>query len=173
MKSSAGSPILVSYSAIDSSIGTLHLAATDQGLVRVAFASSSADEVRAGLVTAIGDVVFVTDDRLDRSTQQITEFLKHQRTEFDLELDLRLARGFRREVLIHMRSIPFGQTRSYGQLAADLNHPGAARAVGTACASNPLVLVIPCHRVVRADGSIGEYGGGAATKKSLLAMEAS
>lgn len=173
MKTSAGSPVAVSYAAIDSPIGTLHLAATDQGLVRVAFASSSADDVREGLIAAMGDVVFVTDDRLDRPKRQISEFFNHQRTEFDLDLDVRLSHGFRREVLAQMRSIPFGQTRSYGKLAADLGHPGAARAVGTACATNPLVLVIPCHRVVRSDGSIGEYGGGAATKESLLTMEAS
>ncbi|NQU36186.1 MAG: methylated-DNA--[protein]-cysteine S-methyltransferase [Actinobacteria bacterium] len=173
MKPSGSAPIAVSYATIDSPIGPLRLAAADQGLIRVAFESSTTEEVQSGLVAELGDVVFVTDNRLDRPKEQLDQYLRHQRTEFDLELDLRLARGFRREVLMHLQSVPFGHTQSYGRLAADLGYPGAARAVGTACAKNPLALVIPCHRVVRADGSIGEYGGGVATKESLLAMEAS
>lgn len=165
-------PTSVSYTTLDSPIGALHVAATDRGLVRVAFATSSVDDIRTELVATMGCIALVADRRLDLPTQQITEFLNHRRTEFDLDLDLRLARGFRREVLTRMRTIPYGHTQSYRQLATDTDRPGAARAVGSACSRNPIVLVIPCHRVIRTDGSVGEYAGGIATKESLLRMEA-
>ncbi len=169
----ATSPHEVSYREVRSPIGSLHLAATERGLVRVAFESSSEQEVRAELTRVLGDVELVEDERLDSATEQIQEFLSGERTDFDIPLDLRLTSGFRSDVLTEARSIPYGQTQSYGQLAAAVGHPGAARAVGSACASNPIVLVIPCHRIVRSDGSIGQYGGGTRTKASLLRMEES
>jgi methylated-DNA-[protein]-cysteine S-methyltransferase len=99
------------------------------------------------------------------------EYFAARRDGFDLALDLRLAQGFRRDVLTHLRDIRYGSTQSYGAVAAATGHPKAARAVGSACRFNPLPIVIPCHRVVRADGSPGEYAGGAEAKVRLLALE--
>ena len=93
-------------------------------------------------------------------------------TRFDLPLDLRLSKGFRREVLAHLRNIGYGRTESYAQVAAAAGSPRAVRAVGTACATNPLPLVVPCHRVVRSDGSTGGYAGGPEAKHTLLTLEA-
>jgi methylated-DNA-[protein]-cysteine S-methyltransferase len=88
-------------------------------------------------------------------------------------LDFRLAKGFRRAVLAHLAEIPYGRTESYAEVAAAAGSPRAVRAVGTACATNPLPLVVPCHRVVRSDGSFGNYRGGEDAKRDLLTLEAS
>ena len=89
-----------------------------------------------------------------------------------LPLDLALLTGFRRTVLTYLPGIDYGQTASYGAVAAAVNNPKAVRAVGSACATNPLPVVIPCHRVVRSDGAVGGYLGGTATKRQLLDLEA-
>jgi len=113
---------------------------------------------------------------LPEATRQLREYLAGQRRRFTLPLDLR-ARGFVRRVLSALREIPYGQTRSYGQVAEQIGRPGAARAVGSACGANPLALVIPCHRVVAARGLGGFGGSGRATgerralKAALLALE--
>ena len=109
--------------------------------------------------------------RLEAAAREIEEYFARRRTAFDLPLDLRLSTGFRRTVLTHLPDIGYGRTASYAALAAAVGHPRAARAVGTACATNPLPLVVPCHRVVRSDGSVGQYGGGPQVKKALLALE--
>ena len=93
-------------------------------------------------------------------------------TTFDLPLDLQLAHGFRRAVIEHLTDIGYGRTASYAVVAAACGSPRAVRAVGTACATNPLPLVLPCHRVVRSDGSLGQYGGGDAAKRWLIELEA-
>jgi methylated-DNA-[protein]-cysteine S-methyltransferase len=89
-----------------------------------------------------------------------------------LPLDFRLAHGFRREVLSRLRMINYGRTESYSQVAAATGHPRAVRAVGTACATNPLPVIVPCHRVLRSDGKLGGYIGGLQTKAALLSLEA-
>ncbi|HEU4841381.1 MAG TPA: methylated-DNA--[protein]-cysteine S-methyltransferase, partial [Ilumatobacteraceae bacterium] len=94
------------------------------------------------------------------------------RRAFDVAVDLRLATGFRREVLEHLRVIPFGATESYAVVAGAVGSPRAVRAAGTACATNPVPVVVPCHRVVRSDGTIGRYRGGVEAKRALLALEA-
>ena len=100
------------------------------------------------------------------------EYFSGRRRAFDVPIDLQLAHGFRRIVLTHLRDIAYGETASYAMVAAASGSPAAVRAVGSACATNPLPLVVPCHRVVRSDGSIGQYLGGTETKQALLAMEA-
>jgi len=87
-------------------------------------------------------------------------------------VDLRLSKGFRRSVLAHLQQIPYGATESYGQVAAATGSPRAVRAVGTACATNPVPIVVPCPRVVRSDGSLSGYAGGPDAKRSLLTLEA-
>ena len=95
-----------------------------------------------------------------------------RRRVFGLPLDLSLSRGFRQLVQRRLPDIGYGQTRTYGQVAALVGNPNAVRAVGTACATNPLPVVVPCHRVLRADGTTGRYVGGASVKKALLSLEA-
>jgi methylated-DNA-[protein]-cysteine S-methyltransferase len=110
--------------------------------------------------------------RLDGAARQLDEYFGGRRRAFDLALDLRLARGFRRRVLDRLREVPFGATATYSAVAARVGSPRAARAVGSACATNPLPIVVPCHRIVRGDGVIGHYLGGTPAKHALLALEA-
>ncbi|MFL6128756.1 MAG: methylated-DNA--[protein]-cysteine S-methyltransferase [Mycobacteriales bacterium] len=162
----------VAYRTVDSPLGSLLLAATDRGLVRVAWEREDHDRVLAQLADRVSPRVLRAPARLDRAAREIEEYLGHRRTAFDLPLDLRLATGFRRTVLDHLREVGYGRTVSYGQLAAASGSPRAVRAVGTVCATNPLPLVVPCHRVVRADGSPGRYVGGSEVKRALLGLEA-
>lgn len=163
----------VAYRTIDSPVGSLLLAATSAGLVRVAFARQDFDEVLQSLATRLGPRVLRAPRRLDEVARQLEEYFTGARTAFDLPLDHALSHGFRGRVHAYLPQISYGHTQSYGQVAAHLGNPGAVRAVGTACATNPLPLVVPCHRVLRSDGSLGGYAGGAPAKTALLALEQS
>jgi methylated-DNA-[protein]-cysteine S-methyltransferase len=162
----------VAYRTVDSPVGPLLLAVTDRGLVRVAFAREGHDHVLAELSDRISPRVLEAPARLDPIARELDEYFAHRRRTFDLPLDLQLASGYRREVLEQLRHVAYGTTTSYAGLAAATRSPRAVRAVGTACATNPLPLVVPCHRVVKSDGSIGNYGGGVEAKRVLLALEA-
>ncbi len=162
----------ISYRTIDSPVGPLLLAATSGGLVRVAFDREGHDTVLARLATAISPRILRAPHRLDEAATQLDEYFSGRRRAFDVPIDLQLAHGFRRAVLTHLRDIAYGETASYAMVAAASGSPAAVRAVGSACANNPLPLVVPCHRVVRSDGSIGQYLGGTEVKQALLAMEA-
>lgn len=157
---------------IDTPVGALLLAATEQGLVRVAYAREDHDAVLAGLAVAVSPRILAAPRRLDAAAHQLDEYFAGQRTAFDLALDLRLSRGFRRTVLAHLPEIGYGHTESYAQVAVAAGNPRAVRAVGSACATNPLPVVVPCHRVVRSDGSVGGYVGGPEVKRALLGLEA-
>jgi len=109
---------------------------------------------------------------LDPVAREIEEYFAGRRSQFDVALDFRLSQGFRRNVLGRLCEIGYGQTASYAAVAAAAGNPKAVRAVGSACATNPLPIVVPCHRVVRSDGSIGQYAGGLEAKRTLLALEA-
>ena len=161
----------VAYRTLDTAVGRLLLATTPLGLVRVAFLDVDGDALES-LAQRISPRILHAPARLDDAATEIEEYLAGRRTEFDLPLDLRLADGFRRQVIEHLRDIGYGRRESYATVAAAVGNPKAVRAVGTACARNPLPLVIPCHRVVRTDGSIGQYAGGAAAKTTLLELEA-
>jgi methylated-DNA-[protein]-cysteine S-methyltransferase len=161
----------IAYRVVDTPIGALLLAGTELGLVRVAFAVEDHDAVLATLADTISPRILRAPARLDDTARQLDEYFAHQRTEFDVVMDLRLAQGFRRTVIEHLRDIGYGRRESYAAVAAAVGSPGAVRAVGTACARNPLPVVIPCHRVVRSDGSPGQYAGGAAAKLTLLDFE--
>ena len=161
----------VGYRTIDSPVGTLLLAATDRGLVRVAFAGEGHDAVLEMLARVVSPRILRAPQRLDRAACELGEYFAGRRTEFDLEVDLRLAHGFRLEVLRHLREIGYGATESYAVVAAAAGSPRAVRAVGTACATNPVPVVVPCHRVVRSDGTAGAYRGGPEAKLTLLALE--
>ena len=110
--------------------------------------------------------------RLDAAARELDEYFGGRRRVFDLPLDLSLSSGFRQLVQRHLPAIGYGQTRTYGQVAALVGNPKAVRAVGTACATNPLPVVVPCHRVLRADGTTGGYVGGPGAKQALLTLEA-
>jgi methylated-DNA-[protein]-cysteine S-methyltransferase len=162
----------VAYRTVDTPIGTLLLAATAAGLVRVAFNREGLDSVLATLAEKVSPRILNAPERLDEVARQLDEYFGGRRRTFDLPLDLSLAKGFRRLVVGYLPDIGYGHTASYGAVAAAVGNPRAVRAVGTACATNPLPLVVPCHRVIRSDGLIGSYLGGTDAKKALLSMEA-
>jgi len=163
----------VAYRTVDSPIGGLLLAATEEGLLRVAFEIEDQDAVLASLADAVSPRILAAPARLDPVARQLDEYFTRRRRTFDVPLDFRLTKGFRRAVLAHLVAIPYGRTESYAEVAAASGSPRAVRAVGTACATNPLPLVVPCHRVVRSDGTSGNYRGGEEAKRDLLALEAS
>jgi methylated-DNA-[protein]-cysteine S-methyltransferase len=161
----------LAYRTLDSPIGPLLLAATPAGLVRVAFESEGYDDVLAELATEISPRILESGRRTDAVARELDEYFAGHRRAFDVPVDLQLVRGFRLAVISHLREIAYGTTESYGVVAAAAGSPAAVRAVGTACGHNPVPVVVPCHRVVRSDGTIGQYRGGAAVKATLLALE--
>ncbi len=171
-RASAAGVLDLAYRTIDSPVGTLLLAATPAGLVRVAFASEDHDRVLAALASQISPRILNAPQRLDDVARELDEYFGGSRRHFDLPLDFQLASGFRRAVLSQLPTIGYGQTASYAQVAAAAGSPRAFRAAGTACALNPLPVVVPCHRVLHSDGSLGRYRGGPAAKQLLLSMEA-
>ena len=162
----------VAYTTIDSPLGTLLLAATPKGLVRVAYDVEDHDRVLGTLSQRISPRVLRAPRRLDAAARELDEYFSRQRRVFDLPLDMSLSSGFRQLVQRHLPEIGYGQTRSYREVAELVGNPKAVRAVGTACATNPLPVVIPCHRVLRTDGSLGGYIGGPEAKTKLLQLEA-
>ena len=162
----------IAYTVISTPVGELLLAATDAGLVRIGFGVEGHDAVLAQLSARVSPRILQAPGRLAKPVRQLEEYFAGTRREFSLALDFRLATGFRRTVVEHLPDIGYGSTASYAALAALAGSPGAVRAAGTACARNPLPVVVPCHRVVRSDGKIGNYLGGTDAKATLLAMEA-
>jgi methylated-DNA-[protein]-cysteine S-methyltransferase len=161
----------IAYRTVDSPVGTLLLAATAEGLIRVAFDREDHDVVLVSLAEQVSPRIMLAPSRLDRAAHELDEYFAGTRRVFDLPLDFRLSNGFRRSVLAYLPEIGYGRTESYAQVAAAAGSPRAVRAVGSACASNPLPLVVPCHRVVRSDGSFGGYRGGPEAKRLLLTLE--
>ncbi|MCE5290462.1 MAG: methylated-DNA--[protein]-cysteine S-methyltransferase [Nocardiaceae bacterium] len=161
----------VAYRTVDSPIGSLLLAATEQGLVRLAFANEDHDVVLESLASTVSPRILRTPARLDTAARELDQYFEGRRWRFDVPLDFRLSRGFRLSVLEHLVAIGFGQTESYTEVAAAVGNPKAVRAAGTACATNPLPVIVPCHRVVRSDGSFGNYLGGVEAKRYLLDFE--
>jgi methylated-DNA-[protein]-cysteine S-methyltransferase len=164
----------VAYRTVDTPVGQLLLAATQVGLVRVAFGAEDTAKhaaVLSALAESVSPRILRAPARLDAAARQIDEYFTGQRRRFGIPVDLRLANGLRRNVIEHLRDIGYGQRESYTTVAAAVGNPRAARAVGTACARNPLPVVIGCHRVVPSDGSIGQYAGGAQAKATLLRLE--
>ena len=162
----------VAYRTVDTPVGEMLLAATEVGVLRLAFAVEGFDQVLDTLARKVSPRVLRAPARLDRLAFEVEEYLTGSRRSFDLPLDLTLTTGFRREVVRHLPEIPYGRTATYTEVAALAGSPRAVRAVGTACAKNPLPLVVPCHRVVRSDGTTGQYAGGPAAKRWLLELEA-
>jgi methylated-DNA-[protein]-cysteine S-methyltransferase len=161
----------VAYRTLGTPVGTVLLAATPRGLVRVAYEREGLDNVLERLADKVSPRILFAPARLDEAVRQLEEYFAQRRTRFDLPVDLHLASGFRQSVLAYLPAIGYGQTASYGSVASAVHNPKAVRAVGTACATNPLPLIIPCHRVVRSGGQLGGYVGGPEIKHQLLELE--
>ena len=155
----------VRYDVVDSPLGELLLAATERGLCRISYTVEGQDEA---LARAFG--VRVLRMPLDEVRRELDEYFEGRRHEFDLALDLRVA-GFQEAVLRELARVPYGQTDTYGHLAAKVGRPRAARAVGMVMNRNPIPIVLPCHRIVGANGSLTGYAGGLDIKQTLLELE--
>lgn len=162
----------IAYRTVDFAVGPLLLAATSRGLLRVAFSNEDYDLVLQNLSERISPRMLEAPARLDPVVRQLDEYFVGRRRSFDVGLDWSLSQGFRRTVLEHLNAdIAYGNTASYAALARLSGSPKAVRAVGTACATNPIPIVVPCHRVIRSDGAVGAYRGGPAAKRALLDLE--
>ena len=163
----------VAYAHTDSPIGPLLVAATPAGLVRLAFQREARDDVLEELAERISPRVLEAPARVDDIRRELDEYFDGRRDHFDLPLDWCLSSGFRRAVLETLYAdVAFGHTVSYLELATMVGNPKASRAVGTAMATNPIPVVVPCHRVLRTGGQLGGYGGGLPAKVRLLELEA-
>jgi methylated-DNA-[protein]-cysteine S-methyltransferase len=161
----------VAYTTIDTPVGPLLLAATGNGLVRVAYHREGHDRVLDDLAHRLSPRVLRAPGRLAAAAREFDEYFAGTRHAFDLPLDLSLSSGFGQLVQRHLPGIAYGHTQSYKQVAELVGNPRAVRAVGSACATNPLPVVVPCHRVLRTDGTLGGYIGGLDAKAALLSLE--
>lgn len=161
----------VAYREIDSSLGRLLLATTEIGVVRVAFAVEDHDAVLTDLADRVSPRILRSRRRLDVAARALADYLEGRARRVDVPVDLRLLAGYRREVVESLPVIGYGRTATYAEVAERTGRPRAVRAVGGACANNPVPLVLPCHRVVRSDGSEGGYRGGPDAKRQLLELE--
>ncbi len=162
----------VAFERHDSPLGAILLGATTEGLVRVGLPCEDEDAVLDELARRVSArVLSAPRDAVTRARRQLDEYFAGRRRTFDVTLDWRLTTAFRREVLRATAQIPYGQTASYRQVATQAGSPAAARAAGTALATNPLPILVPCHRVLRSDGALGAYRGGPDAKAQLLGLE--
>jgi methylated-DNA-[protein]-cysteine S-methyltransferase len=161
----------VAYASADSPFGPILLAATDRGLVKVGLPNQDPDSVLEELASAISPRVLEVPGELDQARRELDLYFEGRLREFDVPLDWRLSRGFRRKVLRATARLPYGTTASYAEMAARAGSARAFRAAGSALGSNPIPIVVPCHRVLRGGGALGGYGGGLEMKESLLKLE--
>jgi methylated-DNA-[protein]-cysteine S-methyltransferase len=162
----------VAYERHDSPLGSIVVAATHDGLVRIGLPIEGEDAVLDELAQRIsGRILRATRTSVNQTRHQLDEYFQRRRTEFDVTLDWQLSGGFRRHVLAATAQIPYGQTASYTEVATRAGSPRAVRAAGTALATNPLPIVIPCHRVLKSNGQLGAYRGGPEAKAQLVALE--
>ena len=160
----------VAYELHDTPLGTLMLAATERGLCRIVYDAEPEQELEL-LSRTFGLRVLRSSLPVDTARRQLDEYFEHRRQAFDLPLDLRLLADFNRRVLDELARVPYGEVVTYGELAARAARPRAARAVGTVMNRNPLPIVLPCHRVIGANGKLVGYGGGLDRKEALLRLE--
>jgi methylated-DNA-[protein]-cysteine S-methyltransferase len=167
---SAAGLLDVAYDVTDSPLGRLFLASTDRGLCRISYdAEPEAEEER--LARSFGARVLRVPRALDETKRELDDYFEGRRQEFDVAVDLAPIGEFHRAVLDRLAKVPYGSLTTYGTLAAEAGRPRAARAVGTAMNRNPVPIVLPCHRVVGASGSLVGYGGGLERKAALLRLE--
>ena len=162
----------VAYATLDTPLGTAMVAATPRGLVRLALPTEDMEAVLTGLAANVSPRLLEYPARLDEARRELDEYFEHRRDHFELPLDWRLSHpGFYRRVLRATARVPFGEMITYGAAAKLAGNARAFRAAGTALGSNPIPIVVPCHRVVRSGGEIGNYGGGPEMKRFLLELE--
>ena len=167
----------VAYATVDSPVGELLVAKTDRGVVRLALPTErghrmSRDSVLEDLAQSLSPRVLESPQRLDEERRELEDYFEGKRETFDVKIDWSLSSpGFRSRALHAVARIPFGRTRTYGEIAKAAGNERAFRAAGTACGHNPTPLFVPCHRVVQSGGGIGNYGGGPEMKRALLQLE--
>jgi O-6-methylguanine DNA methyltransferase len=162
---------VVARAQIETPVGVMRAAATRRGIVRLTLPRESGRGFAAWLARALPDAESVDWlPHLDKLRQELAEYFDGKRTEFDVPLDLR-GTPFQLRVWNALLAIPYGETKSYLELARDLRSPRAVRAVGAANGSNPIPILVPCHRVIESGGGLGGYGGGLELKRRLLALE--
>jgi methylated-DNA-[protein]-cysteine S-methyltransferase len=162
----------VAVTTMDSPVGTLLLMATPKGIVRIAFETENRDDVLGEVAEHVSPRILEAPRRLDPLRRELDRYFAGKLRDFDVPIDWSLTGDFARRVLRRTARIPYGSVASYGDVAMDVGTPRGARAVGNALGSNPIPVVVPCHRVVRTGGAIGGYGGGLPRKRWLLALEA-
>ena len=162
----------VAYASVDSPLGPLVVAATPRGLVRVSYSEfRGEDEVLEELARRVSPRVLEAPARLDPVRRELDDYFEGRREDFDLPIDWSYLAGFTREVLRATAKIPFGGVSTYAGVAEAAGSPRAVRAAGNALGSNPMPVVVPCHRVLRTGGSLGGYTGGLERKEFLLRLE--
>lgn len=161
----------VAYGSMDSPVGELLVAVTPRGLVRVSFTSEDEDEVLADLAQRVSPRVLRLPRRTDRARRELDEYFAGSRRQFEVPIDWSLVRGFAQGVLRATARVPFGQVTTYRHMAEAAGSPRASRAAGNALGSNPIPIVVPCHRVLHSGGGLGGYAGGLDRKKTLLTLE--
>jgi methylated-DNA-[protein]-cysteine S-methyltransferase len=160
----------VAYDVVESPVGELFVGVSDRGLCVISYEADPDLQVQR-LARGFGSRVLRSPRPIDPTRRQLDEYFAGKRRRFDLDVDLRLARDFGRTVLEELERVPFGEVTTYGALAAKAGKPRAARAVGTIMNRNPIPIVLPCHRVVGANGSLVGYAGGLERKQTLLRLE--
>jgi methylated-DNA-[protein]-cysteine S-methyltransferase len=161
----------VAYARADSPFGPLTLAATPRGLVRLAYPEHELDGVLGDLAARVSPRVLEAPARLDGVRRELDQYFAGERRDFDTPVDWSLTRGFFRRVLEATAAIPFGEARTYAEVATAAGSPRAVRATGNGLGSNPIPIIVPCHRVLRTGGGIGGYTGGLDRKRHLLGIE--
>ncbi len=161
----------VAIATMDSPVGELLVAVTSRGLARVAFEGEDRDRVLARLARELSPRILEAAAPTDEARRELDEYFRRERTRFELKVDRRLIGPFAWDVLSATKRVGFGRTATYGEIAGRIGRPKAARAVGRALGSNPIPIVIPCHRIVGAAGNLTGYGGGLPRKRALLSLE--
>jgi methylated-DNA-[protein]-cysteine S-methyltransferase len=160
------------YTRLDTPIGKLLIVQGERGVVRLGFRDESVDALLAQVAARLGPRIVASDDELSGTRAAVSAYFEGSDKRLDLPVDLSLVRSdFRRAALTELRRIGPGEAVTYRELATRIGHPGAARAVGSACATNPVPIIVPCHRVLPGSGGVGSYGGGPPVKRMLLAHE--
>jgi len=163
----------IAYDVVDGPVGPLVVAVTPRGLLQVSYEEfrGGLDEILGGLAAKVSPRILERRDVVEPVRRELDEYFAGRRTRFDVPLDWTLTTPFQRDVLRATAAIPFGETRSYGQIAAEIGRPGASRATGTALGRNPIPVIVPCHRILRGGGVLGNYTGGVERKRLLLDLE--
>jgi methylated-DNA-[protein]-cysteine S-methyltransferase len=165
----------VAYATLDSPVGTLLVAVTPRGLVRLAYLDGGEEEgsVLEQLAADVSPRVLASPRKLDEPRRELDQYFSGRRRQFDVPVDWQLTRGFARRVLEATARIPFGSTATYKHVATEAGSPRAFRAAGNALGSNPIPIIVPCHRILHSGGGLGGYTGGLDRKRVLLAVEGS